>query len=104
MSNTLTGIALFAIIAVLIAYLISRSKSVDRVIRTAEQRQDDTQAARDEAACLRMIYEAACELSEKPAPTSDEQARSRATLRQAVAEADSKPVSMEPFCGEGKKQ
>lgn len=74
MNNTLTGIALFAIIAVLVAYLISRSKSVDRITRDAQQREDEAKAAKDEAERRRMAHEV-----------------------------DSKPVSMEPFCGEGKK-
>jgi len=118
MNNVTTGIALFAIIAVLVAYLISRSKNVDRVIRAAEQRQEDSPAARDEAARLRMIYEAACETSPKPAPTSEEQAESRKAFNRSIANGvntdeyrrrlnagmtNHRAASMEPFCGEGKK-
>lgn len=77
MNNMITGIALFAIIAVLVTYLISRSKSVERVTRAAKARQDAAQAERDEAARRRMVHEA----------DSYNEACSR----------------MEPFCGEGKK-
>lgn len=75
MENIITGIALLTIIAVLAAYLISRSKSVERVARAAKDHEDAAKAARDEAERRRMVHEA-----------------------------DSKPVSMEPFCGEGRKQ
>ncbi len=74
MNNVTTGIALFAIIAVLVAYIIRRSEDLDLAAAKAYADEEREKARKDEAERRRMVHEA-----------------------------DSKPVSMDPFCGEGKK-
>lgn len=87
MEKIITVIALFSIIGVLIAYLSSRSKAVDRVTQLAKDHEDQAQTARDEADRRRMHLEVDGkfwrELGEE-------------NLNKFTA-------SMEPFCGEGKK-
>lgn len=112
MENIITGIALLAIIAVLAAYLISRSKSVERVTRAAKDHEDAAKAARDEAERRRMVHDA---------DLKDASLRGKAKLEELLAAsnwvntdeyrrrlqagiANQHSASMEPFCGEGKKK
>lgn len=73
----ITGLQFFTLAAIGIAvvvYLIWRSEVVGRMTQGAKDWEDEEKAMHDERDRRRMVHEA-----------------------------DSKPVSMEPFCGEGKK-
>ena len=73
----ITGLQFFTLAAIGIAfvvYLIWRSEVVERMRQGAKDWEDEEQAMHDERERRRMVHEA-----------------------------DSRPVSMEPFCGEGEK-
>lgn len=76
----ITNLQLFAIAVICLAvivYFIWHSESVERIAFLARERE-----------------------AEKKQKERDDDAREH---RRMVHEADSKPVSMEPFCGEGRK-
>jgi len=91
MEKLITVIILLCIIAALVVYLISRSKSVETVTRAAKDREDDAQAKEDEKERRRMLHEAdskPCADLEPFCGGNDAHAYAIEQLRLAKAEAD----------------